>query len=164
MQYLWGNVILESEYLLTENKKSSKTIFWRFGSWTVNGRKTTATTTICYNHTSSCVQSSLKIALKVNDFVWLVPFSTYMRKQKNLIYITLTFISMVVLYQARFNILNGDGLLNDTKLTKQVLVSTISGDILRASYLAKNVSRNYKSGTFENITFFINTHAKKRFQ
>ena len=71
---------------------------------------------------------------------------------------------MIVLYQARFNILNGDGLLNDTKLTKQVLVSTISGDILRASYLAKNVSRNYKSGTFENITFFINTHAKKRFQ
>lgn len=96
-------------------------------------KKTTATTTICYKHTSSCVQSSLKIALKVNDFVWLVPFSTYMRKQRNLIYIALTFISMTVLHQARFNILNGDGLLNDTKLTKQVLVSTISGGVLRAS-------------------------------
>lgn len=89
--------------------------------------------TICCNHTSSCVQSSLKIALKVNDFVWLAPFSTYMRKQRNLIYIALTFISMTVLYHARFNILNGDGLLNDTKLTKQVLVSTISGGVLRAS-------------------------------
>ena len=56
-----------------------------------------------------------------------------MRKQRNLIYIALTFISMTVLHHARFNILNGDGLLNDTKLTKQVVASTISGDVLQAS-------------------------------
>ena len=82
-------------------------------------------------------------------------------KQRNLTCIILTFISMTVLHQTRFNILKRNGFLNDTKLTKQVLVLVAvfyklpSLILALASTSTKKVSHNYKSRNFENITFFI---------